>query len=92
MLTCVAATNLLHELRRNTQHHPAEMLRLAASEQGREWRVAAAVARGADAVVDNVGLQLDFLRLAMLATERREDGDGLLVTLAGQQPTRRFRL
>lgn len=85
----IAASNLLHELAAHTQHHPAEMLRLPAGEDGLERRaLAPRVAGSADAVHDDALLQLRFLVVALEPPQRRDDRLAFLVAFAGEEPAR----
>lgn len=63
------STYLLEKLAGNAQHHTAEMLRLATSEQGSEWRVAANVTRRTNTVVDYASFELDLIIFSVVTTK-----------------------
>lgn len=63
------STYLLEELAGDAQHHTAEVLRLATSEQSPEWSVAADVTRRANAVVDNASFELDLVVFSVVASK-----------------------
>lgn len=84
----IAPSNLLHELRTRTQHHPPEMLRLSVREQRAEWCNASCVARSSDTVHDNVSFETRFLIVNSMTTQRCDDLCRILVPILGQKPTR----
>ena len=88
---CVAATDLLHELAAHAQHHPAEMLRLATAEdRSQRCTLATRVAGSADAIHDDLFLQLRFFIVAFQATEGGDYSLAFFVAFAGQKPARGF--
>jgi len=87
----VAAADLLHQLRRRAQDHAPEVLRLAVRQKRLERRLAAHLPTCPDAVQDDVLLQLRGGVVLGEAVQRGDDGDALLVAVAGQQPAGGFR-
>ena len=65
----IAASDLLEELARDTQHHATEVLCLSASKQSSEWRVAANVTRRTNAVRDNAGFESDLLIFSVMTSK-----------------------
>lgn len=63
------STYLLEKLAGDAQHHTAEVLRLAASEQSSEWRVAANVTRRTNTVVDDASFELDLIILSVVTSK-----------------------
>ena len=87
----IAAPHLLHELRAHAQHHAAEMLRLAAREDGfKRGPLAAGITRCGNAVHDDLFLELGFLVCRVEAAEGSDDGFAFRVAFAGQEPARRL--
>ena len=83
-------TYLLEELARDAQHHTAEVLRLATSEQSSERRVAANVTRCTNTVGDDAGLESNLLILSMMTSKSGQRGYSLVVKISSHEPTRRF--
>lgn len=63
------STYLLEELAGDAQHHTAEVLRLATSEQSSEWRVAANVTRRTNAVRNDAGFKLNLIILSVVTSK-----------------------
>lgn len=63
------STYLLEKLAGDAQHHTAEVLRLATSEQSSEWRVAANVTRRTNTVVNDASFELDLIILSVVTSK-----------------------
>lgn len=85
----VTPTNLLHKLTTYTQHHAAEMLRLATSKHSFErCSFSPSVTRGLDTIHDDLLLQLSFLVLDLKAAKSCNDFLAFFIALSSQEPAR----
>lgn len=86
----VATSNLLHELRGDTEHHAAEVLSLATGEQVGVGGLGT-VAGSANGVHDDSLLELSFVVGDFETAESSDNLLTFLVALTGEQPARRLR-
>lgn len=84
----VAATNLLHELRRHAEKGSAEMLGLAITEDSRHWSRFATTTRCSDRVNDNRLLELNLRVIDRFTSESGKDKFALLIPFPGHKPAR----
>jgi hypothetical protein len=85
----VAATELLEDLRRGANHHPAEVLLLAALEELAEGGTLLGARRGVDTLDDDANLTLRVLVVEVLVVEVGNDLRGPVVVAVDEEPAGR---
>lgn len=88
---CVTSTQLLHELGGRTEDHAAEVLGLSVGEEGRERCLSTLTTGCGDGVENDVALDDSLFVGIAEAVQGRKDAGSILSTVAGEQPTWRFR-
>lgn len=89
---CIAATDLLHELRASTEHHATEVLGLSTGEQSLDGSaLLSSETRGTDRVDDSVALGACVIAVNLETSNGSDNLLGFFMAVVGEQPSRRLR-
>jgi hypothetical protein len=86
----IAPPDLLHELRRSSQHHSSEMLGLSIGEERTERSDSALMARSSNTIHDDVSFESCFFIIHTISSQRRDYFSCFFMAILCQQPTWRL--